>query len=140
MGAVCPCPPVRNNILTPRHLFFYFFVLMSSLESIVNPSPIPNTIGHSGCSLHSVADFFLISQLFIPSLAVSGGCFVSGEGLVSGGGAVSGGAVVFTLQTPFLRRGSFLNIRGFVHWTVGLSVCLWVRGCLIKMKSVNSHI
>ena len=24
MGVGCPCPPVRNNIVTPRHLFFLF--------------------------------------------------------------------------------------------------------------------
>ena len=23
MGVGCPCPPVRNDIVTPRHLFFY---------------------------------------------------------------------------------------------------------------------
>ena len=24
MGVGCPCPPVRNDIVTPRHLFYYF--------------------------------------------------------------------------------------------------------------------
>ena len=27
MGVDCPCPPVRNNIVTPRHLFSFLLVL-----------------------------------------------------------------------------------------------------------------
>ena len=25
MGVGCPCPPIRNDIVTPRHLFFHEF-------------------------------------------------------------------------------------------------------------------
>ena len=25
MGVGCPCPTIRNNIVTPRHLFYHFF-------------------------------------------------------------------------------------------------------------------
>ena len=27
MGVECPCPPVRNDIVTPRHLFLHFLYL-----------------------------------------------------------------------------------------------------------------
>ena len=27
MGVGCPCPPVRNNIVTPRHFFFVFLTI-----------------------------------------------------------------------------------------------------------------
>ena len=33
----CPCPPIRNNVVTPRHFFFYsivFFYGTSLLSSI----------------------------------------------------------------------------------------------------------
>ena len=26
MGLGCPCPPVRNDIVTPRHLFISFYL------------------------------------------------------------------------------------------------------------------
>ena len=34
MGVRCPCPPVRNDIVTPRHLFFWRKFPLSSLKAV----------------------------------------------------------------------------------------------------------
>ena len=39
MGVVCPCPPVRNDIVTPRHLFLH--ILTRPLRRCTN-HPLPN--------------------------------------------------------------------------------------------------
>ena len=49
LGVGCPCPPVRNDIVTPRHLLFLFFQIDGALTK--------------KCSFFSFCFFFSFFQL-----------------------------------------------------------------------------
>ena len=42
LGVGCPCPPVHNNIVTPRHLFLFF--LMIAYKQCFRARPLCRTL------------------------------------------------------------------------------------------------
>ena len=54
MGVGCPCPPVRNDIVTPRHLFsvhfLFFFFLISLLKIRMPASSVRQMVTIAGMS------------------------------------------------------------------------------------------